>query len=69
SGRGPYTDIAGVTLDQFTAKTGARVKVLHKIDTAFANRQLYKNGFLKTYVEEYLTNPLAQSYESLPIPA
>ena len=69
SGRGPYTDIAGVTLEQFTAKTGVRAKVLHRIDTAFANRQLYKKGNLQTYVEEYLPDPLVQSYEALPIPA
>ena len=48
SGRGPYTDITGVTLEQFTKKTGVRVKVLHKIDTRFANQQLYRNGSLNT---------------------
>lgn len=69
SGRGPYRDIAGVSLDDFMQKTGVKVKVLHKIDTNFANRQLYRNGFLKNYVEDYLRHPLAQSYEALPIPA
>ena len=69
SGRGPYTDITGVTLDQFTEKTGVRVKVLHKVDTRFANEQLYRNGSLQNYVENYIRNPLVQSYEALPRPA
>ncbi len=69
SGRGPYTDITGVTLEQFMKKTGVKVKVLHKIDTRFANEQLYKNGSLKNYVENYVRNPMTQSYESLPKPA
>jgi hypothetical protein len=69
SGRGPYTDIAGVTLEEFMRKTGVKVKVLHKIDTRFANKQLYQNGHLKNYVEDYVRNPLTRSYEALPIPA
>ncbi len=69
SGRGPYTDITGVTLEQFMRKTGVKVKVLHKIDTRFANDQLYKNGSLQNYVENYVRNPLTQSYEALPRPA
>lgn len=69
SGRGPFTDITGVTLDQFTEKTGVRVKVLHKVDTRFANEQLYRNGSLQNYVENYIRNPMTQSYESLPRPA
>lgn len=69
SGRGPYTDITGVTLEQFIRKTGVKVKVLHKIDTRFANEQLYKNGSLQNYVENYVRNPLTQSYEALPRPA
>jgi hypothetical protein len=69
SGRGDDTDIAGVTLEQFMKKTGVRVKVLHKINTQFANRLLYRNGLLKTYVEDYLSNPMTQQYETLPIPA
>ncbi len=69
SGRGRYMDIAGVTLEQFMQKTGVKVRVLHKIDTQFANRRLYRHGQLRTYVEDYLQNPLTQSYESLPLPA
>jgi hypothetical protein len=69
SGRGPYTDITGVTLEQFTEKTGVKVKVLHKVDTRFANEQLYRNGSLQNYVENYIRNPLVQSYEALPRPA
>ena len=69
SGRGPYTDITGVTLEQFMEKTGVKVKVLHKIDTRFANTQLYRNGSLQNYVESYVRNPLVQSYEALPRPA
>ena len=69
SGRGPYTDITGVSLEQFTKKTGVRVKVLHKIDTRFANQQLYRNGSLQNYVEQYLSHPLTQEYEALPKPA
>lgn len=69
SGRGDETDIAGVSLEQFTRKTGVRVKVLHKINTQFANRLLFRKGHLKNYVEDYLSNPLTQQYETLPIPA
>jgi hypothetical protein len=69
SGRGRYMDIAGVTLEQFMRHTGVKVRVLHKIDTQFANKQLYRNGQLQTYVEDYLRNPLTQSYEALPLPA
>ncbi len=69
SGRGPYTDITGVTLDQFTQKTGVKVKVLHKVDTRFANEQLYRNGSLQNYVENYVRNPMVQAYEALPRPA
>jgi hypothetical protein len=69
SGRGPYTDITGVTLEQFIRKTGVKVKVLHKIDTRFANDQLYRNGSLQNYVENYVRNPMMQSYEALPRPA
>ncbi len=65
SGRGRYMDIAGVTLEQFMRKTGVKVRVLHKIDTQFANKRLYRNGLLKTYVEDYIRNPLTQSYEAL----
>ena len=69
SGRGPFSDITGVTLEQFTEKTGVKVKVLHKVDTRFANEQLYRNGSLQNYVENYVRNPLVQSYEALPRPA
>ncbi len=69
SGRGPDTDIAGVSLAQFTRKTGVRVKVLQKVDTKFANQRLYRNGSLRHYVEDYLHNPLTQAYEALPRPA
>lgn len=69
SGRGSYTDIAGVTLAEFMQKTGVKVKVLHKIDTRFANKQLYGKGYVKNYVEDYVRNPLTQSYEELPLPA
>jgi hypothetical protein len=69
SGRGRYTDIAGVTLEEFMKKTGKKVRVLHKVDTSFANRQLYKHGSLRSYVEEYVRNPLTKSYEALPISA
>jgi hypothetical protein len=69
SGRGSYTDIAGVTLEQFMQKTGVKVKVLHRIDTKFANQRLYRNGLLRTYIEDYVRNPLIQSYESFPVSA
>lgn len=69
SGRGFYTDITGVTLEQFTQKTGVKVKVLHKIDTRFANEQLYRNGSLQNYIENYVRNPMTQAYEALPRPA
>ena len=69
SGRGSYTDIAGVTLEQFMQKTGVKVRVLHRIDTKFANQRLYRHGLLKTYIEDYVRNPLIQSYESFPVSA
>lgn len=65
SGRGPYTDIAGVSLEQFARKTGVKVRVLHKVDTRFANHQLWRNGSLKQFVEDYVRNPLTQTYEAL----
>ena len=69
SGRGSYTDIAGVTLAEFMQKTGVKVKVLHQVDTRFANKQLYGKGYVKNYVEDYVRNPLTQSYEALSLPA
>lgn len=69
SGRGHYTDIAGVTVEQFMRKTGIKARILHKIDTRLANKLLWRNGLLKNYVEDYVRNPLTQSYEALPIPA
>lgn len=69
SGRGMYTDIAGVTVEDFMKKTGVKARILHKIDTKFANTRLWRNGLLKNYVEDYVRNPLTQSYEDLPLPA
>ena len=69
SGRGPFMDIMGVTLEEFTKKTGVKVKVLHKVDTKFANTRLYRNGTLKNFVEDYVRNPAASSYEALPLSA
>jgi hypothetical protein len=69
SGRGMYTDIAGVTVEDFMQKTGVKARILHKIDTKFANTRLWRNGLLKNYVEDYVQNQLTQSYEDLPLPA
>ncbi len=69
SGRGPNMDIRGITLDEFTKKTGVKVKVLHKIDTKFANTRLYRSGTLKNFVEEYVRNPQSAEYEALPLSA
>lgn len=69
SGRGSFMDIMGVTLDEFTKKTGVKVKVLHKVDTKFANTRLYRNGTLQNFVADYVRNPLASSYEALPLTA
>jgi hypothetical protein len=69
SGRGMYTDIAGVSVEDFMKQTGVKARILHKIDTKFANTRLWRNGFLKSYVEDYVRNPLTQSYENLPRPA
>ncbi len=69
SGRGQNMDITGVTLEEFTKKTNVKVKVLHRIDTKFANARLYRNGSLKNFVEDYVKNPMAQSYEALPLSA
>jgi hypothetical protein len=64
SGRGPGRDIAGVHVDEFVKMTGVKVKMLRKIDTKFANNRLFRNGSLQNYVEDYVRNPLARSYES-----
>ncbi len=69
SGRGPDMDITGVTLEEFMRKTGVKVRVLHKITTQFANQRLYRNGSLQQYVEDYVRNPMTQTYEALPRPA
>lgn len=69
SGRGANMDIKGVTLDEFTKKTGVKVKILHKIDTKFANSRLYRNGTLQNFVEDYVRNPWAAEYEALPFSA
>ena len=69
SGRGPLMDIMGVTLEEFTKKTGVTVKVLHKINTDFANKRLYRNGTLNNFVEDYVRNPLVSSYATVPLPA
>ena len=69
SGRGTNMDIKGVTLDEFTKKTGVKVKILHKIDTKFANSRLYRNGTLQNFVEDYVRNPWAAEYEALPFSA
>ena len=69
SGRGNSMDITGVTLEEFVKKTQVKVKVLHKIDTKFANTRLYRNGSLNNFVEDYVRNPLAASYEALPLSA
>lgn len=65
SGRGPYTDITGVTLEQFSKKTGVRVKVLHKIDTRFANQQLYRNGSLPELCRAIPQASVGGPYEAL----
>jgi hypothetical protein len=69
SGRGDYTDIAGVTLENFIRKTGVKARVLHKIDTSFANKQLYRHGYLKNYVEDYVNNPFSRSHEAVALPS
>ena len=69
SGRGSHMDITGVTLEEFVKKTQVKVRILHKIDTKFANTRLYRNGSLKNFVEDYVKNPLAHSYETLPLSA
>ena len=69
SGRGPDMDIAGVTREEFMRKTGVTVRVLHKINTQFANQRLFRNGSLQQYVEDYVRNPMTQTYEALPRPA
>ena len=69
SGRGRNMDIRGITLDEFTKKTGVRVKVLHKIDTKFANARLYRNGTLQNFVEDYVRNPWSADYEAMPLSA
>jgi hypothetical protein len=56
-------------LEDFVKKTGVKIKVVHKIDTKFANQRLYRSGLVKNYVEDYVRNPLAQSYEAFPISA
>jgi hypothetical protein len=69
SGRGANRDIAGVHVDDFVNKTGVKVRILRKINTKFANNQLFRNGSLQNYVEDYVRNPLSRSYESLSLTA
>ena len=69
SGRGQNVDIAGVPVEEFTRKTGVKVRILHKINTQFANTRLYRNGSLRNFVEDYVDNPLTRSYEVLPLSA
>lgn len=69
SGRGIGRDIAGVTVNDFTQKTGVAVRLLRKIDTKFANNRLYRNGSLRNYVEDYVHNPLARQYEQYSLSA
>ncbi len=69
SGRGPGRDIAGVHVDEFVKMTGVKVRMLRKIDTKFANNRLFRNGSLQNYVEDYVKNPLARSYEAFPLTA
>ncbi len=56
-----------INLEEFIQKTGVKVKVLHKIDTKFANTRLYRKETLKNFVEDYVRNPLASNYEALPL--
>ncbi len=69
SGRGSGRDIAGVHVDEFMKMTGVKVRMLRKIDTKFANYRLFRNGSLQNYVEDYVRNPLTDSYEALPLRA
>ena len=69
SGRGRNMDITGVTVEEFSKKTGVKVRVLHKVDTRFANTRLYRNGSLRNFVEDYVRNPLTRPYEELPLSA
>ena len=66
-GAAPILDITGVSLKQFTKRLVC-VKVLHKIDTRFANQQLYRHGSLQNYVEQYLNHPMRPAYEAIPRP-
>ena len=50
-------------------QSGVKATVGPKIDTKFANKLLWRNCLLKNYVEDYVQNPLVQSFESLPVPA
>lgn len=67
-GRGRYRDICGVDLDDFKSKVRCRVKVIPKINTKFANRQLVKNGDLNNYIEDYIYNPNSRVFEEMPVP-
>lgn len=69
SGRGPGRDIAGVHVDEFVKMTGVKVRMLRKINTKFANNRLFRNGSLQNYVEDYVRNSLARSYEAFPLTA
>lgn len=67
-GRGKYRDICGTDLEDFRANTRCRIKVIPKINTKFANRQLIKNGDLDNYVEDYIYNPNSKIFENIPLP-
>lgn len=62
-------DISGVRFDDFKARfPRTRFKVLYKVNSAMSNKKLYEKGFIKNYVEDYLQNPLAKKFESIPLP-
>ncbi len=69
SPRGNNCDISGMTLEEFEAKAGCKVRVLHKVNTKVADRKLWEHGFLSIYVREYLANPLTREYEQIPVAA
>lgn len=69
SPRGNDCDISGVTLDEFKAKSGCKVRILGKINTKVADTKLWEHGYLSTYIRDYVNNPAAKEYEQIPVPA
>jgi len=62
-------DITGRSFDDFRAQfPRCTFKVLNRVNSKLSNKKLYEKGFIKNYVEDYLTNPLVKKFEAVQLP-